>query len=68
VGAAEEDIVSPRTPAEQLVVVNIVLIALCSVLFLVCVVMQLWVPAAVFLVFVFSNALQLKNRRRPPVE
>ena len=59
---------SPRSPAEQLVLVNIVLIAVCAVLLLVCVVMQLWVPAAVFLVFIFSNGLQLKNRRRPPAE
>lgn len=57
---------SGRTPAEQLALVNIVLISVCTVLLLVCVVMQLWVPAAVFLVFIFSNGLQLKNRPRPP--
>lgn len=59
---------SGRSPAEQLALANVVLISVCTVLLVVCLVMRLWVPASVFLVFIFSNGLQLKNRRRPPVD
>ena len=55
---------SGLTPAQRLVRVNIVLIVLLAVLLVVCLVRQLWVPAAVFSLLIFSNAVQLATRRR----
>lgn len=56
---------SDLTPAQRLVRVNVVLIAVLSALLVVCLVRQLWVPAAVFSLLIFSNAVQLATRRRP---
>jgi hypothetical protein len=56
--------VADRTPAELLVRVNIVLIAICLVLFMICVVRQLWFPAAVFAILTATNGYQLVTRRR----
>jgi len=56
--------VSERTPAQQLVRVNIVLIVVLSVLLIVCLVRGLWLPAGVFALLTFSNAFQLATRRR----
>jgi hypothetical protein len=56
---------SGLTPAQRLVRVNVVLIAVLSVLLVVCLVRQLWVPAAVFSLLIFSNAVQFATRRRP---
>ncbi len=53
-----------RTPAELLVRVNVVLITICLVLLVVCVVRQLWFPAAVFTLLAVSNGYQLLTRRR----
>ena len=55
---------SSRAPAEQLFRVNLVLIPVLSVLLIVCLVRQLWVPAAVFTLLIFSNAMQVVLRRR----
>ena len=55
---------SQLTPGQRLVRVNIVLIAVLSLLLVVCLVRQLWVPAAVFALLIFSNAVQLATRRR----
>ena len=55
---------SELTPGERLVRVNIVLIAVLSLLLVVCLVRQLWVPAAVFALLIFSNAVQLATRKR----
>lgn len=55
---------SKLTPAQQLVRVNIVLIVVLSGLLIVCLVRQLWIPAAVFSLLIFSNAVQLATRRR----
>ena len=52
------------TPAERLVRVNVVLLVVLSVLLVVCLVRQLWVPAAVFSLLIFSNAFQFATRRR----
>lgn len=54
------------TTAERLVRVNVVLIVLLSTLLIVCLVRQLWVPAAVFSLLIFSNSVQLVTRRRNP--
>jgi hypothetical protein len=56
--------VADRTPAELLVRVNIALITICLVLFVICVVRQLWLPAAVFATFTATNGYQLVTRRR----
>ena len=55
---------SGLTPAQRLVRVNIVLIVLLAVLLVVCLVRQLWVPAAVFSLLIVSNAFQFATRRR----
>ncbi|MFK7917764.1 MAG: hypothetical protein AB8G14_06775 [Ilumatobacter sp.] len=61
-----------RTIAEKLVRVNIVLGTICFLLLIVSVVRQLWFPAAVFAVLVFSNGFQYVTRKRtvdhPPSE
>ena len=54
------------TTAERLIRVNVVLIAVLSTLLIVCLVRQLWVPAAVFSLLIFSNTVQLVTRRRNP--
>jgi hypothetical protein len=56
--------VSDLTPAQRLVRVNIVLIVVLSGLLVVCLLQQLWVPAAVFSLLIFSNAVQFATRRR----
>ena len=53
-----------RTPSELLLRVNVVLIAICLVLLVVCVARQLWFPAAVFALLAASNGYQLLTRRR----
>jgi len=53
-----------RTPAEQLVRVNVVLIVICLALLAVCVVRELWFPAAAFTLLVATNGYQLFTRRR----
>lgn len=57
---------SAMTTAERLIRVNVVLIAVLSTLLIVCLVRQLWVPAAVFSLLIFSNTVQLVTRRRNP--
>jgi hypothetical protein len=56
--------VSALTPAQWLVRVNVILLVLLSGLLVVCLVRQLWVPAAVFSLLIFSNAVQFATRRR----
>ncbi|MFK8023491.1 MAG: hypothetical protein AB8G26_05955 [Ilumatobacter sp.] len=53
---------SSRDQAEVLRRVNIGLIVVCSILLLVSVARQLWLPAAIFLFFITSNAIQLRSR------
>ena len=53
-----------RTPAQRLLLANIVLIVVLSVLFVLCLVRRLWLPAAIFAMFMFTNALQIRLRRR----
>lgn len=55
---------SDLTPAQKLLRVNIVLITVLSVLLLLCLVRQLWLPAAVFATLIFSNSMQIVLRRR----
>jgi hypothetical protein len=55
---------SGLTPAQRLVRVNIVLIIVLASLLVLCLVRQLWVPAAVFSLLIVSNAVQLATRRR----
>jgi hypothetical protein len=56
--------VSAATPAQRLARVNLVLIVVLSSLLVVCLVRQLWVPAAAFSLLIFSNGFQLATRRR----
>jgi hypothetical protein len=65
-GAVEEDrmTMSKLTPAQKLLRVNIVLIAVLAVLLIVCLVRQLWFPAVVFATLMFSNSMQIVMRRR----
>jgi hypothetical protein len=56
--------VSGLTTAEKLVRVNVILIVVLSALLIVCLVRQLWMPAGVFSLLIFSNVLQLVTRRR----
>ena len=66
-GAVEEGRLTEmagRTPAELLVRVNVVLIAICLVLLVVSLVRQLWFPAAAFTLLGASNGSQLLTRRR----
>ncbi|MGA9275704.1 hypothetical protein [Ilumatobacter sp.] len=55
---------SGLTPARRLVRVNIVLIVVLSGLLILCLVRQLWVPAAAFTLLLVSNGVQLTTRRR----
>ncbi|WP_158412230.1 hypothetical protein [Ilumatobacter nonamiensis] len=55
---------SELTTAQKLVRVNIVLLVVLSALLIVCLVRQLWLPAAVFALLISSNAFQLVTRRR----
>ncbi|MFT4656389.1 MAG: hypothetical protein ACJAXA_000784 [Candidatus Aldehydirespiratoraceae bacterium] len=55
---------SKLTPAQKLLRVNIVLIAVLAVLLIVCLVRQLWFPAVVFATLMFSNSMQIVMRRR----
>lgn len=56
----------PADQAHVLRRVNIGIIAVCSVLLLVCLVRQLWLPAVVNLFFIGTNVVQLVgNRSRP---
>jgi len=66
VGTTEEDLVSERTPAQRLLTVNIVLIVVLSALLVVCLIRELWFPAAVFALLIFSNSMQIVLRRRSP--
>lgn len=52
------------TNAERLERVNIVLLAICVPLLVLCLVRGLWVPAVVFTVFTASNGFQLWTGRR----
>ncbi len=54
----------PKTTAEKIVVVNIVIMAICVPLLVLCLLRQLWFPALVFAMLTFSNGLQLRNRER----
>lgn len=53
-----------RTTAEKTVIVNIVIIAICVPLFVLCIVWSLWFPAVVFAMLTFSNGLQLWSTKR----
>jgi hypothetical protein len=55
---------SGLTPAQKLLRVNIVLITVLSVLLILCLVRQLWLPAAVFATLILSNSMQIVLRRR----
>lgn len=55
---------SDRTPAQRLLAVNVVLIAVMTALLAVCLIRQLWFPAAVFALLIFSNSMQVVLRRR----
>lgn len=57
---------SERTPAQRLLTVNIVLIVVLSALLVVCLIRELWFPAAVFALLIFSNSMQIVLRRRSP--
>ena len=62
--------VGRTTTAEKLVVVNIVLLAVCLGLLVLCVIRRLWFPGAFFAVLSFSNGFQLWTAKhsadRPP--
>jgi hypothetical protein len=54
---------SGLTPAQRLTRVNIVLIIVLASLLVLCLVRQLWVPAAVFSLLIVSNVIQFRSRR-----
>ncbi len=56
---------SGRSTAEKIVLVNIVLLAICIPLGVLCLVRGLWLPAAVFAFLSLSNGVQLRTARRP---
>lgn len=55
----------PRTTAEKIVLVNVIILAICIPLLIFCLVQQLWFPAVVFAFLSFSNGFQLWTAKRP---
>ncbi len=54
-----------ETTADKIVLVNIVILAICVPLLLLCLLHRLWFPAVVFSVLTFSNGYQLWTAKRP---